>query len=81
MAEQSKDYLRGYAAGRKYEHRTQREHEARLQRMALAAAIAPNILQNPWERTGADGIRVRLNGVEGIAGTVADLVKAIEQKL
>ena len=71
------DYQRGYAAGRRY---ADLRHEQLIARMALAAAIAPKILDSPWSRTEGEQ-RVKLNTVEGIAAITAKLAKAIEQRL
>lgn len=81
MTEQSKDYQRGYAAGLRREDREERErqrsHAIALARYQLAAAIVPKVMDAPWVRS--DG--TKLNNAAGIAGTVADLVNAIENKL
>lgn len=81
---QSVDYQKGYAAGKRYADRTekaeQRSHARHMARMALAAAVVPEILQNPWRRKKGDEW-VTLNTAAGVAGTVVDIVKAIEVKL
>lgn len=80
MAEQSPDYQRGYAAGRRRENREERDrerdHAMLLARYQLAAAIAPEIVRNPWQTDG-----VRHTSAKQIAGTVAELVKEIERRL
>lgn len=81
MSDESLNYAKGYAAGQRKvdieERRARRTHERHMARMTLAASIAPAILEHPW----VDGAGKRLNNAAGIAGTVADLVKAIEGKL
>lgn len=84
MSEENKDYARGYAAGRRHERRAereeadrQREHELRMARYALAAAIAPEVIRSPWQ----DGAGKKLNTAAGVAGTIADLMRAIEQRM
>ncbi|MFY9351667.1 MAG: hypothetical protein WBL20_07785 [Sphingobium sp.] len=80
MTEKSNDYQRGYAAGRRREHREeqdiQRHHELKMARYTLAAAVAPEIIRSPWHRNGKP-----LTSTDEVAGTIASIVKAIERKL
>lgn len=81
MSEETKDYARGYAAGsRRRDESHQREHERHMARMALAAAIAPEIIRSPWV-SKKDGVTKTLNTAEGMARTVAGLVNAITRKI
>lgn len=72
------EYKAGYDAGRRY---SREPHEAKMARMALAAAIASGIMVSPWRRKQPDGSYKTLNDAEGIASTVADVVNSIERKL
>lgn len=80
----SADYQRGYAAGQRKEARTERDavrqHEVTLARLALAAAIAPEIIRSPWRRK-VDGVWKVQNTAAGIANTVADIAREIEARL
>lgn len=81
MAEQSKDYQRGYAAGRRRESRDEidqaRQHQRHMARYALAAAVAPGIIQSPW----VNGAGKRMNNASGIASTITDIVLEVEKRL
>lgn len=81
---QSPDYQRGYAAGKRYadhaEANSARDHARHIARMALAASIAPKIIDHPWRRKSGDEW-ISLNNAAGIADTVTEIVLAIEGKL
>jgi hypothetical protein len=81
MAEQSNDYKRGYAAGRRREGREEidhaRQHQRHMARYALAAAIAPGIIESPWVKSNGE----RIASASGIAGTITSIVLEVEKRL
>lgn len=81
MTQQSKDYARGYAAGKRREDLDERErarnHTIMLARYRLLAAIAPEVLRSPWVK--ADGSKI--NTADGMAGTIVGMLHAIEGKM